>query len=307
MSRFYNTLKAAKLSAPVESGQEQATAWAALDIDELTAAATPAAVASLEPEPIVVEAEPAGFAPIPEASEADVPTGGSLGILTKVSLDPRARLIPHGVDAIVVEHYRRLRTKLLQQQEEKAFRSVVITSSSPQEGKTVTSMNLGLSFAMLPSFRVLLVDGDLRVGSLGRWLGVEDSKLPGLSNVIDGSAKLEEAVFKAEGMPLHFMLRGTSQAPPAELLNSAQFKRQMQRMSEEFDLVIVDSPPVNLITDVQLLAAGCDAVLMIARAYSTTKRAFEQAVQDLSTFRVLGTVLNGGTERQLYGRYRGYY
>ena len=73
----------------------------------------------------------------------------------------------------MVERYRMLRTKILQEREKKFFRSLVVTSASPQEGKTVTVLNLALSFAALPSFRVLVIDGDMRKGSLGDWLGID--------------------------------------------------------------------------------------------------------------------------------------
>jgi len=78
-------------------------------------------------------------------------------------------------------------------------------------------------------------------------------------------------------------------------------------MTEEFDLVLVDSPPVNLITDAQLLAGHCDAVLLVARAFSTTSKSLEQTATELKAFRMIGTVLNGGTRAQLYRRYNGYY
>ena len=95
------------------------------------------------------------------------PDFASIGTPTKVVMDEAARLIPHTVDPAVVEHYRRLRTKILHQQSSTQFKSLMITSPGPQEGKTVIVINLGLSFALLPSFKVLMVDGDLRRGSLG--------------------------------------------------------------------------------------------------------------------------------------------
>ncbi len=77
--------------------------------------------------------------------------------------------------------------------------------------------------------------------------------------------------------------------PPAELLHSPQLGKQLRRLSEQFDLVLVDSAPVNLITDTQLLAGSCDAVLLVARAFSTTRKSLELAIQDLSQFRIIGT------------------
>jgi len=232
------------------------------------------------------------------------PTNGLVGTAAKVSLDKKARLTPHAINSVVLEHYRRLRTKIIQEQEKKAFRTLMVTSPGPQDGKTVTVLNLGLNFAMLPNFKVLVVDGDLRRGSLGEWLGVSDH--PGLSNLIDGSATLDEVILKSDETPMHFMVRGNSKTSPAELLHSARLTQRFREIAEEFSLVLVDSPPVNLVADAQLLAHGCDAVLLIARAFSTTRKALERAVQDLAPFRVIGTVLNAGTRGKAYRRY-GYY
>ena len=81
-------------------------------------------------------------------------------------------------------------------------------------------------------------------------------------------------------------------------------KLPFDRVTEQYDLVLVDTPPANLIADVQLLAASCDAVLLVARAFSTTRKAFEKAVQELLPFRVIGTVLNAGmAQRYGYGGY----
>ena len=77
-------------------------------------------------------------------------------------------------------------------------------------------------------------------------------------------------------------------------------------LPEQYDLVLVDTPPVNLITDVQIMAASCDAILMIARAFSTTSKSLEEAVDKLQSFRMIGTVLNAGTPRRSR-KYQGYY
>ena len=119
---------------------------------------------------------------------------------------------------------------------------------------------------------------------------------------------MEQAILKAKDMPLHFLLKGTSKKPPAEILQSARLGRCFREMAERFDLVVVDSPPTNLVTDVQQLAENSEAVVLVARAFSTKRKALEQAAQDLKRFRMIGTVLNGGTRAQLYRRkYNGYY
>jgi capsular exopolysaccharide synthesis family protein len=235
------------------------------------------------------------------AVEEDEPTL-PLTAESDANLDRDARLIPFAIDGGVVEHYRRLRTKILQQQEAKPFRTLVVTSAGPQEGKTVTVMNLGLSFSTLPSFRVLVVDGDMRRGTLGNWLGVSNDQ-PGLSNLLEGSARLEDVVLKSDQVPMHFMVRGNAKVQD---MHPSHFSNHFQRLGEAFDLVLVDSPPANLLVDVQMLAANTDAVLLVARAFSTSRKAFEKAVQELTPFRMVGAVLNAGVPPHSR-RYRGYY
>ena len=302
MSRLYDALKDARSSRRSANGNIGDGIWEALGIH----GATPEALdhSDKEAPSIPYSLSTNGLEVVPPDEDlhaVSTPLHGSLGIPVKVALDPRARLIPHSVNPEIVEHYRKLRTKIIQQQTEKPFRSVVVTSASPQEGKTLTVLNLALSFAMLPSFRVLMVDGDMRRGTLGSWLGLDDN-LPGLSNLMDGSAELEDVVLKSEDINIHLMLRGNSRAVD---LHASQLSSHIQAMSEQFDLILVDSPPVNVITDVQVLAASCDAVLLIAKAFSTTRKAFEKAAQDLSPFRVIGTVLNAGSAH--HPRYYGYY
>ena len=235
----------------------------------------------------------------------ETPRNGTSPTAVKALLDRTARLIPHAADPTIVEHYRRLRTKLLHQYQLQPFRLLMIASPNPQEGKTVTTLNLALSFAMIPACKVLVIDGDLRKGSLGKWMAVDGQ--PGLSNLIDGTAEIQDIVLKSDDIPMHFVLRGNSKASAAELLNSPRLNEYFRSLAEQFDVVLVDSPPLNLITDAQLLAHCCDGVLLVARAFSTTKKALEKAVQDLQPFRVLGAVLNGATRMKRYRKYSSYY
>lgn len=218
-----------------------------------------------------------------------------------VQLDKKSALITNTMDGSIVEHYRRLRTKIQQQHATKPIRSLLVASPGSGDGKTVTVMNLALSYSLLPSFKVLLIDGDLRKGTVGKWCSLNN--LPGLSNVIDGSAMFEQAVLKSDQLPFHFMLSGTSRNPAAELLVSPLFGKTIRRAIETFDLVLVDSPPVNLIADAQMLASSCDGILLVARAFTTTSKAFEKTLQDLLQFRIVGTVLNGAMTQGNYYSY----
>src|SRR5579864_46193 len=309
MSRLYDALKGAGSSRTATEGGA-GEVWDILANPGTNAPQVLDEADVADAQPDIAEAQTADVSVAQELDEVLVkgdlapdgvdPANVALGVPVKVAVNEQARLIPNAIDPAVEEHYRRLRTKIMQQKEEKGFRSVLVASASPQEGKTLTVLNLGLSFATLPSFRVLVVDGDLRRGTLGKWLGADDA-LPGLSNLIDGSAELGDVVYKAEGIPMHFITRGNS---PAQDLQWSQLQDHFQRMTEQYDLVLVDSPPVNLMADAQLLAANCEAVLLVVRAYSTTRKAYEKAVQDLGPFHLIGTVLNGGTaEGSHYHKY----
>jgi capsular exopolysaccharide synthesis family protein len=220
----------------------------------------------------------------------------AFGRLIEARLDERIRLIPNLLDSMNVEQYRLLRTKLLQQQADRMFRTLLVTSARVGEGKTLTTMNLALTFAMLPSFRVLVVEGDLRKGIMQDLLRMQDH--PGFGNLIEGSATLEQVVFRSSDLPVWFVTRGNSRVSPAELLHSPQVGLQLREMAKRFDLVLVDSPPVNLVADAQLLAASCESVLLVVRACFTTQAELEEATKKLRRFQVIGTVLNG-TQRMV--------
>jgi capsular exopolysaccharide synthesis family protein len=311
MSRFVETLKEAsrlrqlqsELSPDNKTGGQGTTELNAVPSSTVNAPPKPPqpleVLAQQAPVPFVTPSQPqSGVAGIPGIAEVNGFSGKSI----KISVDRKVPIIPHTLDNSIVEQYRRLRTKIQQQHATKPIRSVLIASPGPGDGKTVTAINLALSFAMLSNTRVLVIDGDLRKGTVGKWLGLTNQA--GFSNVIEGSARLEDVIIKSEELSLHFMLSGTSNRSSAELLNSPVLPETMRQLTEHFDLVVVDSPPVNLIADAQMLAGSCDGVLLVARAFRTTSKAFQKMLDDLLPFRIIGTILNGGMQAR---GYRGYY
>ncbi|OFW33774.1 MAG: hypothetical protein A3J28_04700 [Acidobacteria bacterium RIFCSPLOWO2_12_FULL_60_22] len=321
MSRFYDVLKQASrtLHTPQEkTGAEESGGLPAEVADMLATVSEPGSsqvadspasllekqsCATGSPEHWVADDIPQ---PADDAPSVPIPRNGSFGTSANLRLDHKARLLSNATDSMIVEHYRLLRTQVLQQQAAKMFRTLLVTSPGPGEGKTVTVLNLGLTFAMLPSFKVLVVEGDLRRGSMGKWFGINEDQ-PGLSNLVEGSVQLEEAVLKSGEIPFSFMVRGNSKLSAAELLHSPQLGTSLQEMATRYDLVIVDSPPANLVTDAQLLASACDAVLLVVRAFATSQKALEEATSKLLPFRVIGTVLNGASVIGPSYGYRGYY
>jgi len=321
MSRFYDVLKQASrsLNTPQEkTGAEDSGGLPAEVVDMLATVNEPGAsqIADSQAGALEKQSCPTGHAedwvaedvpqPTDDAPSVPIHRNGSFGTSTDIRMDYKARLLSHTTDSMIVEHYRLLRTQVLQQQAAKNFRTLLVTSPGSGEGKTVTVLNLGLTFAMLPSFKVLVVEGDLRRGSMGKWFGINEDQ-PGLSNLVEGSVQLEEAVLKSGEIPFSFMVRGNSKLSAAELLHSPQLGTSLQEMATRYDLVIVDSPPANLVTDAQLLASACDAVLLVVRAFATSQKALEEATSKLLPFRVIGTVLNGASVIGPSYGYRGYY
>ena len=314
MSRFYDALREAGRHTPPERVEDTAGGAVENVLSELPVS-TDAPIETAAPESQITAPNidpPSSFVPNDLLDFAGFPAddppriNGTIGTKTDIRFDQRTCLLPHVTNSVVLEYYRRLRTKVLQEHEANPFRTLLITSPSPQEGKTVTVLNLALSFAMIPSFRVLVIDGDLRRGTIAPWLGM-DSDRPGFTNLIEGTAKLNDVILQCDDTNAKFLLRGNSKIPPAELLHSQRLSGEFRHFSNYFDMVLIDSAPLNLITDAQLLATQCDAVLLVARAFQTTRKSLEQAVQELAKFRVIGTVLNGGTRTHRYGRYNEYY
>jgi capsular exopolysaccharide synthesis family protein len=323
MSRFYDALRHASRPHLSGNGDAEAHPWASFGINPVTVAPVElVAEEAADGAEEIMDAVAAGAgvsAPPPPRRDPwtiitepkngnimrAVSSPGDVGTDAQINIDRKVRALPNVANDAVIENYRRLRTKLMQQHAARPFRSVLVTSAQPEEGKTVTTLNLALSFAMLPGFRVLVVDGDLRRGTMAKWLRVTDR--PGLSNLIEKSVTVHDVLLRCDQMPVHFITSGNATTPAAELLHAPQLGELFRNISEQFDLVLVDSPPVNVITDTQLLASHCDAVLVVARAYSTKSKALERAVQDLSGFRILGAVLNGGLPVSSYGKYGGYY
>jgi capsular exopolysaccharide synthesis family protein len=205
----------------------------------------------------------------------------------------------------VAEAYRTLRTNISFSQTDLPAKVLVITSAMPGEGKTTSSCNLALSLAQ-QGLRVLLIDADLRRGSLNALLGTPVE--PGLSNVLIGRAGIDTAIqpVEFEGVRFAFLPTGTPPPNPAELLGSVRTPVLLDELRLLFDAIVIDSPPLNLVTDAAILGSRADGVLLVARAGVTERDAYQHALQQLDAVhaRVLGCVLNDVDPRGngYYGR-----
>ena len=223
------------------------------------------------------------------------------------------------VGSPVSEAYRAFRTNITFLGIDEPPRVLVLTSPGPAEGKSTSAVNLAITLAQQGT-KTLLVDCDLRRGIVHRVFG-ETSSEPGLTNVLMGTVSLDEAVREVdvgEGQLLRLLPTGTLPPNPSELVGSQHMRRLLAELQGKFDMVILDSPPLNLVTDAAVLGAEADGVILIARAGTTDKGAVRYALDQLRAVkaRVSGTVLNdldyAGRGRYYgsgsgYGYYHRYY
>ena len=207
--------------------------------------------------------------------------------------------------SLAAEQYRLLRTRVKRAENGRALRSIVITSPSQGDGKSLTAANLALTMAQEFHQRVLLVDADFRRPSLSRLFGINAS--PGLSDVLLGAAELDTALVNLADQRLTVLPAGTPPGHPAELLGSSGMRRVLDTLRTRFDRIIIDMPPVAPVADVHVVTPMADGILMIVRAGMTAKPAIERALSGLDASKVLGLILNDAATGQGDRRaYQGY-
>ena len=245
-------------------------------------------------------------------SQADVKAVSDLPILGSLR-----RLKDAGHHPLVVndeprspaaEEYRRLRTNLQFVDVTTGGRhSFVVTSSMPSEGKTTTVVNLALAAAD-SGLRVLLVDADLRNPSVAKTMGLEGAV--GLTTILLGHAKLEDVAQPWRGSSLSVLPAGTIPPNPSELLGSEAMATLFTEFLEDYDFVLVDSPPILPVIDPALIGKMVGATLVVVSAGRTRTNALSQALKQLETTQVpvAGFALNMVSNNELnqYGRGYGY-
>ena len=201
-------------------------------------------------------------------------------------------LVSGGVPPHFAEAIRNVRTNVLFSSADEGVRTIVVTSAGPGEGKSLFSANLSVSLAQAGQ-RVLHVDADMRRPRVHEIF--EFSQEPGLSNLLVGDCKPSEAVRKVTGIPgLAVLPAGMIPPNPAELLGSKRFDEYFATLSEHFDYVIIDSPPVLAVADASILANTASGVVFVVGADQTSRHAARAAIDQLHAVQahVIGAVLN---------------
>lgn len=192
-----------------------------------------------------------------------------------------------------VEAYKTLRTNLSFASISKQYKKIIITSAIPDEGKSTVAVNLAITLAESGA-KVLLADCDLRNPTFRRLLKVRQENNKGLSLLLSGKATLEECIFRHPKINCDILFAGVTPPNPVELLSSAQMKKLLDNLSEYYDYIICDTPPVSLVTDAAVLSQFCDGVILVVRQKTSTKSQVWAAKRNLDAVQanIIGTILS---------------
>lgn len=224
---------------------------------------------------------------------------------------------PISADRVVATHpmssaaesCRMIRTNLTFMGVERPLRTLVVTSSGPREGKTTIATNLAISLAQSGK-RVLLIDTDLRRPRVHKAMAIENAEL-GATSVMSGSVALQDALVRSEQTPgLCILPCGPIPETPSELLHQAGFRALLSQAADDFDVVLLDSPPLGAVTDAAIIAPQVDGVIVVVNSNRTTRESLRGALRQLRdvSANVAGGVLNNvDIHSNRYGSYQYYY
>jgi capsular exopolysaccharide synthesis family protein len=224
-------------------------------------------------------------------------------LLAAVNFDEEAAVKPLTTDlgrySARTESFRSLRTNLQSLGTSKNQKIFSITSCMPQEGKTTSSINLAISCAQAGK-KTLLIEADLRRPTVGKYIQIGREKYVGFSEIMRSNSSSQvsllskKAIFQWGDFKLNIMMAGSIPANPAELLNSTRLNELLVILRRQYDIVIIDTPPVLPVTDAAIIASKVDGVILVARGGKTRASQFKGACETLRLVnaQIIGTVIN---------------
>ena len=219
--------------------------------------------------------------PLPSASTFDLRSASDL---VRIVLEPKT---------VVGEKFRLLRAKLSLAQKDHGLKTLLVTSAVAGEGKTYTACCLAGVLAQEPGKRVALVEADLRKPNLLQYFGkngVHDHQ--GLSEVLRGTAKVEDTFVKCNDADFYIVSAGQVPDNPSELLSSPSLEATLRSLADAFDWIVVDSPPIFALADTSLLAPVCDATLLVVAANRTPAKVINESIHRIGRENFCGLMVN---------------
>ena len=212
---------------------------------------------------------------------------------------------PNQAPFAVVEAYKAIRTNVLFSLTQETDKIISISSSLPGEGKSSCAVNLAIAFSQLGS-KVLLIDADLRRPSVYRKLKLQNNH--GLSSVLVGFCYIADAVHHLNPN-FDVLTSGPIPPNPAELLGSENMKTLLESLTKVYNYIIIDTPPINIVTDAMIVAKQTSGLVLVAKNRDTTHEQLKKAFETISfsDIRLLGVVLNDSSYTPgKYTKYKGY-
>jgi len=236
----------------------------------------PASIQTTTTEPFTKEVTGDGPVDFPSLEVSVLPTG-RLVFLTEP-------------DSLAAEKFRFLGVRLRQLQQSRPLKKVLVTSTIPEEGKSTVSANLAGVLARRKQ-SVLLIEGDLRRPTLAQQFGL--GRLAGLGEWLQSGRQTVSNVYRLEGPDFWFMPAGNPPENPLELLQSGRLSYLMGQLSNLFDWIIIDSPPLLPLADTTVWSRVTDGTLLVAREGKSEKKQLQRGLEVLKKSDLLGVVLNG--------------
>lgn len=241
----------------------------------------------------------------------NLPVLGSLPLVKKLNSKTIPRLFLNPKEKAFSEAIRSIRTSIMLTAMDNPHHLLMVTSSVPGEGKSSIASNLALSLGQMKT--TLLIDADMRRPTVGKNFGLKPGT-PGLANLVAGNAKLDECLQQQDG--IYILGAGAVPPNPLELLSSPNYGKVLEALRNKFDYVVVDSPPIQAVSDPLMIATHADMLLYVIKTDATHKDQIEAGIGQLlqNKMRITGVVMNQIDMRkaQYYnyrygGKYNQYY
>ena len=208
--------------------------------------------------------------------------------------------------SVISEQYRAIRTNIEYSSVDQNTKTILVTSSDKNEGKTTTVSNLAVSFANLNK-KVLLIDCDLRNASIHKMFKINN--IYGLTDILAKDRAVDKCIQKTELENLYVLTAGAIPPNPAEILSSEKMKNLIEDLKNIYDYIFIDTPPIGLVTDAGVLSSFTDGVVLVVKSESVEKKYLEETKKKLDAVdaRILGAILNSYKSEQKDYNYYSYY
>jgi capsular exopolysaccharide synthesis family protein len=247
----------------------------------------PAPVVDMAPPPAVISPELSHFQSVP------------------VAITPESRLVSlFDKESLAAEKFRFLGVRLRQIQQARSIKKLLITSTLPEEGKSLVAANLAATLARRKQQKVLLLEGDLRRPVLSRQFG--HPHIPGVTEWLYEGSKPIDSIYYLDSPGFWFLPAGRPPENPLELMQTGKLSSLLVQLTASFDWIIIDSPPLLPLADTSVWARFADGVLLVVREGKTEKRQLQRGLAALDRKNLLGVVVNGFTgsdNKNYYSRY----